>query len=49
LKALGLLEGRITVVDGGERRIICYPCRDGSLLNFVCCLRESHRAGVLSA
>ncbi|KAG7532084.1 hypothetical protein FFLO_03892 [Filobasidium floriforme] len=41
LKALGLLEGRITVVDGGERRIICYPCRDGSLLNFVCCLPDS--------
>ena len=40
LEALGLMENRITVVDGDERRIICYPCRDGSLLNFVCCLRE---------
>jgi salicylate hydroxylase len=40
LKDLGLLEPRITIIHDNERRIICYPCRDSSLLNFVCALRE---------
>ncbi len=40
LMALRLLEGAITMVDGGDRRIITYPCRNSTMLNFVCCLRE---------
>lgn len=41
IMATGVMDDRITVVDGGERRIITYPCRFGTLLNFVCCLRKS--------
>lgn len=44
LKDLGLLEPRITIIHDNERRIICYPCRDASLLNFVCALRECYTA-----
>lgn len=39
LEAIGCIEG-LVVIDGGDRRIICYPCRGKSLVNFVCCLRE---------
>lgn len=41
LASLGLLEPRITIVHDNERRLIMYPCRNGSLLNFVCCLPDS--------
>lgn len=41
LKDLGLLEPRITIIHDNERRIICYPCRNATLLNFVCALRKS--------
>jgi hypothetical protein len=39
LRDLGLLEPRISIIHDNERRIICYPCRNSSLLNFVCALR----------
>jgi hypothetical protein len=40
LMDLRVLEGAITMVDGADRRIITYPCRNKTMLNFVCCLRE---------
>lgn len=40
LEAIGCIEG-LVVIDGGDRRIICYPCRGKSLVNFVCCLPDS--------
>ena len=39
LAGLGLMDNRITMVNGGDRRIICYPTRNRNLLNFVCALR----------
>nr|XP_031860285.1 uncharacterized protein CI109_004169 [Kwoniella shandongensis]KAA5527357.1 hypothetical protein CI109_004169 [Kwoniella shandongensis] len=41
LASLGLLDNRITMVNGAERRIICYPTRNRQLLNFVCALPDS--------
>jgi hypothetical protein len=40
LKKLRVTEPCITMVDGKDRRIITYPCRNSTLLNFVCCLRK---------
>jgi salicylate hydroxylase len=40
LKKLRVTEPCITMVDGKDRRIITYPCRNSTLINFVCCLRE---------
>jgi salicylate hydroxylase len=40
LAPLDMTVPRITIVNGGDRRIICYPTRDGKLLNYVAALRE---------
>lgn len=40
LKELGLLDNRLVIVNGGDRRLIMYPTRKGTLLNYVACLRE---------
>ena len=40
LNALGITEPNLTAIYGNGRRIICYPCRNGTILNFVCILRE---------
>ena len=41
LEALGVLDPNLTIIYGDGRRIICYPCRNSTILNFVCVLRES--------
>ncbi|WWC64322.1 uncharacterized protein I303_106932 [Kwoniella dejecticola CBS 10117] len=46
LAAIGLLDNRITVVNGGDRRIIAYPTRDKTLLNLVCPLPDSELAEI---
>jgi salicylate hydroxylase len=45
LVELGVCDS-LTMIDGIDRRIIAYPCRNKTLLNFVVCLRES-RASAL--
>lgn len=40
LVELGVCDS-LTMIDGIDRRIIAYPCRNKTLLNFVVCLRES--------
>ncbi|GFZ47210.1 hypothetical protein JCM24511_04953 [Saitozyma sp. JCM 24511] len=44
LSEMGFLDNRITMVNGKDRRIILYPTRNRTLLNFVCVLpdRELH-------
>lgn len=44
LVELGVTES-LTMIDGVDRRIIAYPCRNKTLLNFVVCLREWQRPG----
>lgn len=44
LVELGVTEA-LTMIDGVDRRIIAYPCRNKTLLNFVVCLRESKFKG----
>lgn len=41
LVELGVTEA-LTMIDGVDRRIIAYPCRNKTLLNFVVCLRGYH-------
>lgn len=41
LAAMGFFEDCLTTVDGGDKRIVAYPCRDRKFLNFVVILRES--------
>ncbi|KAI5450866.1 hypothetical protein NCC49_002607 [Naganishia albida] len=40
LVELGVTEA-LTMIDGVDRRIIAYPCRNKTLLNFVVCLPDS--------
>jgi salicylate hydroxylase len=40
LVELGVCDS-LTMIDGIDRRIIAYPCRNKTLLNFVVCLRKS--------
>jgi hypothetical protein len=40
LAALKITDPNLTIIYGNGRRIICYPCRNQTILNFVCILRE---------
>lgn len=40
LAKLEMLDNRLVMVNGGDRRLIFYPTRRGTLLNFVAPLRE---------
>ncbi|KAG7531502.1 hypothetical protein FFLO_04300 [Filobasidium floriforme] len=41
LAALKITDPNLTIIYGNGRRIICYPCRNQTILNFVCILPDS--------
>lgn len=41
LKEMDLLNGRLLVVDGGDHRLVCYPTRNQTLLNYVAILPDT--------